>query len=222
VIRVANSDAERQEVPDLFLSIFDDIAPNAVPMTAHDDLYKPLVVQFRDDTTEQLVGAALTCRAQVAVSSVLMTNSGAQLPPANDYTAVLDKHSELDLIGVVPEARNQAIGSQMLAYLEARLSSQGVRVWFGNVSNGLEVDLLRPFYESHGFTVLDHGCQRPAFAAALRSVLDTALDSSARVAALNSQRFQRPDLDLPNTSNAAKHRKRPGSNSRSTTTCKSG
>jgi len=161
VIQAANSDSERQEVLDLFLNIFDDIAPNAVPMTAHDDLYKPLVLQFRDDGTQQLVGAALTCRAQVAVGSALMTKSGAQLPPAGNYTAVLDKHSELDLIGVMPQARNQGIGSQMLAYLEARLSSQGVRVWFGNVSDNLEADRLRPFYASHGFTVLDHGQPLP-------------------------------------------------------------
>jgi hypothetical protein len=105
VIQVAGSDAEREEVLDLFLNIFDDIAPNAVPMTAHDYMYNPLILQFRDDATQQLVGAALTCRAQVAAGSVLLTNGGAQLPPARDYTAVLDKHSELDLIGVAPEAR---------------------------------------------------------------------------------------------------------------------
>ena len=156
MIQVASSDTERQEVLDLFLHIFDDIAPNAVPMTAHDYMYNPLVLQFRDDTTQQLVGAALTCRAQVAAGSVLFSNSGQQLPPARDYTAVLDKHSELDLIGVALEARNQGIGSQMLTYLETRLASQGVRVWFGNVTDNLEAERLRKFYGSHGFTVLDH------------------------------------------------------------------
>jgi ribosomal protein S18 acetylase RimI-like enzyme len=80
-----------------------------------------------------------------------------QLPPARDYTAVLDKHSQLDLIGVVPEARNQGIGSQMLDYLEKRLASQGVRVWFGTVTDNLEAERLRTFYRSHGFTVLDRG-----------------------------------------------------------------
>lgn len=163
MIQVASSDTERQEVLDLFLHIFDDIAPNAVPMTAHDYLYKPLVLQFRDDTTQQLVGAALTCRAQVAAGSILIMKGGAQLPPADDYTAVLDKHSELDLIGVAPEARNQGIASQMLAYLEAQLTSQGVRVWFGNVTDNLEADRLRPFYASRGFTVLDHGQPLPPF-----------------------------------------------------------
>jgi GNAT superfamily N-acetyltransferase len=163
VIQVASSGTERQEVLDLFLNIFDDIAPNAVPMTAHDYLYNPLVLQVRDDSTQQLIGAALTCRAQVAAGSVLFTNSGTQLPPARDYTAVLDKHSELDLIGVVPKARNQGIGSQMLAYLETRLASRGVRVWFGNVTDNLEAERLRTFYGSHGFTVLDHGQPLPPF-----------------------------------------------------------
>ncbi|MEB3020385.1 GNAT family N-acetyltransferase [[Mycobacterium] crassicus] len=161
MIQIANSDAERQEVLGLFLDIFDDIAPNAVPMTAHDDLYKPLVIQFRSDTTQQLLGAALSCRAQVAAGSALMAKSGAQLPSENDYAPVLDKHSELDLIGVRPEAREQGIGSQMLAFLETTLASRGVRVWFGNVTDDLEADRLRPFYRRHGFTVLDDGQPLP-------------------------------------------------------------
>ena len=93
---------------DLFLRIFGDIAPNAVPVTAHDYLYNPLVLQFRDDATQHLVGAALTCRAQVAAGSVLITASGGQLPPAEDCTPVLDKHSELDLIGVVPTSPTES------------------------------------------------------------------------------------------------------------------
>ncbi|MCV7289199.1 MULTISPECIES: GNAT family N-acetyltransferase [Mycobacteriaceae] len=163
MIQLANNDAERQEVLDFFLKIFDDIDSNAVPMTAHDDLYRPLVVQYRDNASGRLVGAALSCRAQVAAGSALMIKRGAQLPPANDYSAVLDRHSELDLMGVAPEARNQGIGTQMLSYLEKRLRSQGVRVWFGNVTSDLEVDRLRKFYASHGFTVLDTGQPLPPF-----------------------------------------------------------
>ncbi|SKR67533.1 Uncharacterised protein [Mycobacteroides abscessus subsp. abscessus] len=100
MIQLANSDEERQEVLDFFLDIFDDIDSNAVPMTAHDDLYRPLIVQYRDNASGQLVGAALTCRAQVAAGSALMVKRGGQLPTANDFTAVLDRHSELDLMGV--------------------------------------------------------------------------------------------------------------------------
>ena len=32
-------------------------------MTVHDDLYAKLVVQFRDENSRRLLGAALTCRA---------------------------------------------------------------------------------------------------------------------------------------------------------------
>ncbi|SKR67521.1 Uncharacterised protein [Mycobacteroides abscessus subsp. abscessus] len=49
----------------------------------------------------------------------------------------------------------------MLTYLEKRLRAQGVRVWFGNVTSNLEVDRLREFYTSHGFTVLDNGQPLP-------------------------------------------------------------
>lgn len=83
-----------------------------------------------------------------------MKKQGAPLPPAADYTAVLNRHSELDLISVLPDARGQGIGSQMLAYLEQQLRVRGVRVWFGNVTVDLDVDRLRAFYTSHGFTVL--------------------------------------------------------------------
>lgn len=161
MIQLANSDEERREVLDFFLDIFDDIDSNAVPMTTHDDLYRPLVVQYRDNASGQLVGAALTCRAQVAAGSALMVKRGGQLPTANDFTAVLDRHSELDLMGVAPAARNQGIGAQMLTYLEKRLRARGVRVWFGNVTSNLEVDRLREFYTSHGFTVLDNGQPLP-------------------------------------------------------------
>jgi len=39
VIHEANTDAARHEVLDFFLAAFDDIDPNAVPTTVHDDLY---------------------------------------------------------------------------------------------------------------------------------------------------------------------------------------
>ena len=39
MIHEANTDAARHEVLDFFLAAFDDIDPNAVPTTVHDDLY---------------------------------------------------------------------------------------------------------------------------------------------------------------------------------------
>ena len=81
MIHEANSDAARHEVLKFFLATFDDIDPNAVPMTVHDDLYAPLVVQFRDENGRRLLGAALTCCAQVAAGCVVMKKRGASLPP---------------------------------------------------------------------------------------------------------------------------------------------
>jgi GNAT superfamily N-acetyltransferase len=162
VISEAKTDATRREVLDFFLATFDDIDPNAVPMTVHDDLFAPLVVQYRNDTGH-LLGAALSCRAQVAAGSALMKKQGVPLPPAADYTTVLDRHSELDLISVMPAARGQGIGSQMLTYMERQLRTRGVRVWFGNATVNLDVDGLRVFYTSHGFTVLQSGEPLPPF-----------------------------------------------------------
>lgn len=56
MIHEANTDAARHEVLDFFLAAFDDIDPNAVPMTVHDDLYAPLVVQFRDENSRAAAG----------------------------------------------------------------------------------------------------------------------------------------------------------------------
>lgn len=161
VISEAHTDAERQEALDLFLRVFNDIEPNAVPMTEMDTLYAPLVAQYRDQQTGRLLGAALTCRAQVAVGSLMMARMGRQLSPEHDYTSVLDKHSQLDLMAVLPEARSHGIGGHLISYLEGALRQRGVRVWFGNATADLEVPLLRSFYSRHGFTVLDPGQPLP-------------------------------------------------------------
>jgi GNAT superfamily N-acetyltransferase len=63
----------------------------------------------------------------------------------------------------MPDARGLGIGSQMLAYLEQQLRTCGVRVWFGNVTINLDVNRLRAFYTSHGFTVLHQGQPLPPF-----------------------------------------------------------
>lgn len=162
MITAAQTNEERQEVLDLFLNVFDDIDPNAVPMTDMDPLYSPIVAQYRDPVTGRLLGAALTCRAQVAVGSLLLSRAGMSPPPEQDYTSVLDRHSELDLMAVLPEARGRGVGGQLLDYLEEELRQRGVRVWFGNVTDDLQVSLLRRFYSSHGFTVLEPGQPLPA------------------------------------------------------------
>lgn len=162
MITEALTDAPRQDVLNLFLDVFSDIAPNAVPMTHDDWIYRPVVAQYRDEETGQLLGAALTCRSQLAAGSVTMAKMGAALPPQMDYTSVLDKHSELDLMAVRADARGRGIGGQLLAYLEDRLRERGVRVWFGNATKDLETRSLRSFYTGHGFTVLEEGQPLPA------------------------------------------------------------
>lgn len=141
--------------------MFNDIDTQAVPMTRNDDLYDPLVVAFRDDATDAILGAALTCRSRIAVSTLVAQRRGLHIPPTFDYTSLLAKHSELDLISVIPSARNRGIGSELLKYLERELYSRGCRVWFGHVTRDLETDRLRTFYTSHGFNVTDDGQPLP-------------------------------------------------------------
>jgi hypothetical protein len=70
-------------------------------MTSMDSSYAPIVAQYIDDAG-RLIGAALTCRAQVAVTTVTAAAMGL---PDTGYASVLDKHSELDLVAVAPDAR---------------------------------------------------------------------------------------------------------------------
>jgi GNAT superfamily N-acetyltransferase len=157
VITEAVTDAERRAVQELFETCFDGIAPTAVPMTKDDSSYAPVVAQYHDNEGK-LIGAALTCRAQLAVTTVTAAAMGL---PETGYRSVLDKHSELDLMAVVPEERGKGIGGQLVEHLEARLRERGVRVWFGNATADLEVDRLRDFYKGQGFTVLADGQPLP-------------------------------------------------------------
>ena len=65
MIHEANTDAARHEVLDFFLAAFDDIDPNAVPITVHDDLYARSWCNSAMRTAAA-AGCPLTCRAQVA------------------------------------------------------------------------------------------------------------------------------------------------------------
>lgn len=157
MITEAATDEERRAVQELFGTCFLDISPTAVPMTSEDGTYAPIVAQYIDGQG-RLIGAALTCRAQLAATSVTAAAMGL---PDTGYRSVLDKHSELDLMAVLPDARGNGIGGQMVKYLEARLRERGVRVWFGNATADLEVDRLREFYARQGFTVLPDGQPLP-------------------------------------------------------------
>ncbi|MEU5591230.1 GNAT family N-acetyltransferase [Streptomyces chrestomyceticus] len=152
-ISEAITDAQRAEAQALFEVSFHDIAPTAVPRVKHDPLYAPLVLCYRDPGTGELAGAALTCRSQVAVSMTMMRRP--------EYAPVMDLHSELDLMAVVPAFRGRGIGGMLIRAMEDRLRQRGVRSWFGNATRDLETAKLREFYTRHGFTVLPDGQPLP-------------------------------------------------------------
>ncbi|MFJ8852040.1 GNAT family N-acetyltransferase [Streptomyces sp. NPDC102437] len=145
-ISEATTDAQRAEVQALFDGTFHDIAPNAIPKVEHDYLYAPLVLRYHDPETGRLAGAALTCRAQVAISMTMMRRP--------EYAPVMDRHSELDLMAVAQTFRGRGIGGALVRAMEERLRERGVRIWFGNATRDLETTRLREFYTRHGFTVL--------------------------------------------------------------------
>jgi len=151
-ITTADTDDERIAVRDFLAEYIDDIAPNAVPKLQDDDLFKPLVPWVRNESGD-IVAAALTCRSQVAAGAAALERRGGPIPTAaGRYLPVLDKHNELDLLAVRPDHRGEGLGSRLLTWMENHLQSNGVRVWFGNVTPSLAVPELRRFYARHGFT----------------------------------------------------------------------
>lgn len=155
---IAESSTARDEVQQ-FLSknVGFDIAPNAIPRPEHDATYAPLVAGARDD--EELVGAALSCRAQVCVTAAMLRYRS----PFGDYTVAKDRHSELDLMAVTPRVRSKGVGSELIRLLERDLRSRGVRFWFGNMTDDSDLRALIRFYERNGFTVLAKGEPIPSF-----------------------------------------------------------
>ncbi|MFG1777669.1 GNAT family N-acetyltransferase [Micromonospora sp. NPDC049048] len=154
---------ERQQVQRLFEETIGDIAPGAVPAPAN-SYFPALVAQYRPPDTSVLAGAALAVRSQLAGRAAELAAAGAPLPPPLRRLlapGVLDRHRELDLIGVRRDFRDRGIGSQLLAYVEGRLRADGVRVLFGNVTDGLDAEALRRFYGRHGYRVLDDGQDLP-------------------------------------------------------------
>lgn len=159
MLSIAESDSDRNKVLTLFLESFKDIAPNAVPMTAVDYMYDPVIVQATDDETGELVGGALSCRTQFFAG---VAQFGENAPPqAAQYLNLLSKHSELDLIAVRPDAREHGIGSAMISKIEKILIDHGIRVWIGCATPDMDIAKLRKFYGRHGFTVLPNGAPFP-------------------------------------------------------------
>lgn len=153
-IQYVSTDAERLEVREFLAEHIPGIASTAVPATAMDTAYAPLVPVVRDDGG-QIVAAALSCRAQVAAGAA-MTGMGLRM-----FGPALDRHSELDLIAVAEDARGNGLGTRLVNDMEAALVRRGVRVWFGNVTEGTDIAQLRKFYSGLGFTVLADGQPLP-------------------------------------------------------------
>lgn len=150
VIEDVLEDRDRAQVQEFLQGLIPGIAHNAVPMTASDRMYAPVIVRAVDKSGD-LVGAALSCRAQAAAMASAMP--GKALPGLGEFGSVMDVHSELDLLAVAPDARGKGIGSELMSAVEERLRERGVKWWFGNVTSGLDADRLRRFYSRHGFDV---------------------------------------------------------------------
>jgi GNAT superfamily N-acetyltransferase len=158
VITLAESDEERRDVLNLFLDVFEDIAPTAVPMRDVDHMYEPLIAQVRDDKGE-LIAGALTCRPQIAAGLSMLPEA---LRP-KELARAAERVSELDLMAVRPDRRGEGLGQALVSYLEPLLVARGVRAWFGNVTPELEIARLRRFYDRAGFQVLANGQPLPPF-----------------------------------------------------------
>lgn len=153
-ITYVSADAERLEVRDFLAAHIPGIASTAVPATAMDAAYAPLVPVVRAEDG-RILAAALTCRSQVAAAAA-MTGRGEQL-----FGAALERHSELDLLAVAEDVRGQGLGTLLIKDMQERLVERGVRVWFGNVSVSSDADRLRGFYSTLGFKVLGNGQPLP-------------------------------------------------------------
>lgn len=111
-------DADRAQVQELLYAAIPGIARNAVPMSQFDGMYAPVIVRAVDDGGG-LIGAALSCRAQVpAMTSMTPART---MPGLGDFGPVMDDHSELDLLAVAPHARGHG------ADVSARSPAAGAR-----------------------------------------------------------------------------------------------
>ena len=155
-VEYATTDLERLQIRDFLAEHLPDIAETAVPVTAMDAAYAPLVPVIRGEDDE-ILAAALTCRAQVAAGAAMVPRL------ATAFGRALDRHSELDLLAVAVHARGQGLGTELVNDMEGHLIQRGVKVWFGNVVGDGHVDRLREFYSRLGFTVLDDGQPLPPF-----------------------------------------------------------
>lgn len=160
-IQVATADDQRRDVGTFLRSQLPYIADDAVPLLRMDEVFAPIVAFITDDDGK-IIAAALTCRAQIAAAMLMNARMGLPHPTGRpDYAPVMDKHSELDLIAVSQDHAGEGLGTALIDFLEVTLRERGVRVWFGNVLPSGDVDRLREFYQTRGFTATTDGGQMP-------------------------------------------------------------
>lgn len=159
MITTADTSEDRADVQAFFHSHFEEIAPNAVPAVEHDHLYAPVILTVREnDGTGRILAASLSCRTNDIAGALMVPFAGNQFEAARKVAPL---HSNLDLLATDPTARGTGLASALIDETEKRLAESGVRVWFGCVTNDLDSTQLRPYYQRHGFTVLDDGAPLP-------------------------------------------------------------
>lgn len=161
-VSIARTDAERQEAQDLLASQIPDIDPAAVPKTAVDDMYRPIVPLARDDSGRP-IAAAVVCRSSIAVGAAMAHQLGTVPTRLAGFVRVLDRHRELDLLAVLPDARRHGVGRMLIQFLEDQLRAEGVQVWSGCATDDLAVSDLRRFYQACGFSVTGPSESLPPF-----------------------------------------------------------
>lgn len=156
MITEAETAAERAEVQ-TFLAAHLDIEATAVPHIEWDELWRPTIAYIRGPAG-QVVAAAQAVRSQIAFQIATVMATGMPLPaPQAEFARVMDRHRELELLAVDPSHRGQGLARDLVQHLENRLHAEQVRFLTGCVTRDLEVEPLREFYRSAGFTVLADG-----------------------------------------------------------------
>lgn len=149
----------RSELHEFFERYVHEIAADGVPMPDADWMFGTVALTVRDG--DELIAGLMSCRSECAARA-LNAKKGVD-PRLDKMQRLAPLHSELDLLAVVPKHRSRGIAARLVTEAEAVLLGQGVRFWFGCVTEDLEVARLREFYKSQGFRILPDGHRPPPF-----------------------------------------------------------
>jgi len=150
-----SDDEERIQVRDFLEEHIHELPADAVPASCVDYMYNPRILAARDKSSNDIVGAALSCHPHTLAASIMMTHNEAmpQMPNLKGLERFTEKVSELDLMAVSPSHRRKGLGTQLVNALEYRLKSDGCKVWYGCSTDDLAVDELLKFYTKAGFRI---------------------------------------------------------------------